>query len=199
MGINSQLKKREKRTKLKEDKFLFKDKSQNRKYTNHSRLSQILRRRVIKKLKSRGVFKVGGRGCNLCKTKELVSKYFEVYQLSKQQQDEFHKSLGLKENFFDNRYKEHEVYVYFIGNTKEGYVKIGHSNNPNKRLKSIQTGCPFRVDILHTIDDADIDVEKQLQKKFKLYNTVGEWFRYEGELKNYLEQITNIGNNGTRQ
>lgn len=76
-------------------------------------------------------------------------------------------------------------YVYFMGNLKYKFCKIGYSNNPNKRLSSIQIGCPFTLEIIKTIEGSQ-EREKKTQKYFKKYKERGEWYRIEGELKDYL-------------
>ena len=72
-----------------------------------------------------------------------------------------------------------KVYVYFI-NDGHGHMKIGISNNPEKRLRSIQTGNPYklsidRVEKYSTYEDA-FRRETELHNKFKDYNLHGEWF-----------------------
>lgn len=60
------------------------------------------------------------------------------------------------------------------------FYKIGQSVNPEKRLKSIQTGCPIRCSYLGCIPtprhiDAD-HFEKVLHSEFAVCRTYGEWF-----------------------
>lgn len=186
MGLNTHSKKKEQRKNLRDDKLIKNHKSQSKKYKNNSKLSQVTRKRLLQKLKERGVYKINDKHIHLFKTKELVSKYFEVYNLTDEQKADFAKSYGVKENYFDSRFKDHLVYVYLIGNLEYGFVKIGYSNDPNKRLKSLQTGCPFDISILDVFEGGP-DVEKSLHKRYRRYSTRGEWFKVEGELKDYIE------------
>lgn len=64
--------------------------------------------------------------------------------------------------------------IYFI---KAGqYTKIGYTNGElSTRIASIQTGCPFKLELLFTID-GDVDKERMLHRQFSLYRGVGEWF-----------------------
>ena len=78
-------------------------------------------------------------------------------------------------------------YVYLIGNTEYGFVKIGYSTNPQLRLRSIQTGCPFKVKVL-SFFNGTMETESRLQEKYKQYQSYGEWFFIKGELKEAIEQ-----------
>jgi DNA-binding XRE family transcriptional regulator len=78
--------------------------------------------------------------------------------------------------------------IYFIGN--DDYIKIGYSKNLNtinKRLPSLQTGCPFVIDLFLVIN-GDIKKEKELHSTFKNYLTSGEWFLNSSEIKNFIEE-----------
>lgn len=76
------------------------------------------------------------------------------------------------------------TYVYFIGNVDEGYVKIGYSNNPEKRVTGVQTGTPFVVSIL-AVFPGNRDTETILHDRFSHLRTRdrGEWFRIDDEIK----------------
>lgn len=77
--------------------------------------------------------------------------------------------------------------VYFIGNTEEGIVKIGFCRKEiDKRMASLQTGCPYRLSLLRVIEKTTLAGEALVQKKFEGYKMIGEWFSLEGDLANYL-------------
>lgn len=102
-------------------------------------------------------------------------------------------------NFLKLDEKENS-FIYFIGNVTEGYLKIGFSNTPEERLRAIQTGCPFKINLYYK-HEAPISVETLLHKRYKNLNSYGEWFHFEGQLKedfvsfkkdkNYLDDIIN--------
>jgi hypothetical protein len=74
--------------------------------------------------------------------------------------------------------------VYFIGNREKEVVKIGYtSGTAEKRLKELQTGCPFKLEVLHTIEDATIKDEKRLHAKYSEYRLNGEWFTLNWEIE----------------
>lgn len=68
-------------------------------------------------------------------------------------------------------------YVYLI--TDGTYTKIGISNNPQKRLRSLQTANPRKLSIAHTVqleskDDASL-LEFALHQYFDKARVSGEW------------------------
>lgn len=77
-----------------------------------------------------------------------------------------------------------DTFCYFIGSMDAGYVKIGFSNNPGKRLSSIQTGAPFPVYVLATMP-GNRDTETILHDRFSylLTRDNGEWFRIDDDMR----------------
>lgn len=80
--------------------------------------------------------------------------------------------------------KKSNSVVYFI--KCENFVKIGYATDANKRLLSMRTGNPFKLELLKTID-GDFSLEKNLHWRFSEYHHQFEWFKYEGKLKDWLE------------
>jgi hypothetical protein len=64
--------------------------------------------------------------------------------------------------------------VYFI-EAHDGPIKIGVAQNPMNRLRSLQTGHPFELQLLGTIPGNATD-EKRLHHRFSKYHLRGEWF-----------------------
>ncbi len=79
--------------------------------------------------------------------------------------------------------QKHFVYLIQAGATTN--YKIGISHNPQKRLANIQTSHYERLKILTTnsFDNRFITlaVEEELHQKYKNFNTVGEWFKFDIE------------------
>jgi len=74
------------------------------------------------------------------------------------------------------------MYVYFIqeGKGNHGNIKIGKSNDVDKRLKSLQTGNPRKLTLMASIkckspDDA-FKLESKFHLKFQDKQIRGEWF-----------------------
>ena len=59
-------------------------------------------------------------------------------------------------------------------------IKIGVSDNPEKRVKGVQTGCPGEVHLIRTFEagqDAYIH-EGHFHKLYEEFSTGGEWFEF---------------------
>ena len=76
--------------------------------------------------------------------------------------------------------KQH--YIYVIGR-EEGPVKVGVTSSPAGRLATIQTGCPFKIEILHLRECLDRDHALEHEQIFhSVYSDErlsGEWFDLE--------------------
>ena len=66
--------------------------------------------------------------------------------------------------------------VYFI--TDGRYTKIGVAEDPNKRVKELQTGNPFKLSLAKVIDGS-YEEEKQLHDMLHLYQINGEWYDWD--------------------
>lgn len=76
-------------------------------------------------------------------------------------------------------------------------VKIGRSGNPRKRLEQVRRGDGCLMD--DSLDPSNAVLiydmpghakeETALHQRFKAYRTVGEWFRIEGELRDYIATL----------
>ena len=77
--------------------------------------------------------------------------------------------------------------IYFISNGT--YTKIGKADNPEKRIKELQTGCPETLEIKLVID-GDEEKENMLHKALNKYRVRGEWFKIDFEYnENIIEEI----------
>lgn len=71
-----------------------------------------------------------------------------------------------------------EPFVAFVYMIRAGeYIKIGVARDVEKRLQSMQTGCPFVIEVLHAWPCANpYRFERHLHWKLRAYRTRGEWF-----------------------
>ena len=75
--------------------------------------------------------------------------------------------------------------LYVIGFTEErfaGIVKIGVTNNIKKRLKTLQTGNPWRLQVMAIVYRPDaFQLEAALHRHFdaQRMRPDGEWFRFD--------------------
>ncbi len=67
--------------------------------------------------------------------------------------------------------------VYLIGNRARGLLKIGYSENPETRLRALQTGCADPLVILQTLSYGGRGTEKYLHRIFARHRISGEWFQ----------------------
>lgn len=144
-----------------------------------------VRRRIYGDLKSIGIISIDGKPLSGSKNKDLFNVYKKHFNISEASIKELISALNIK-----NKIDKSSV-VYFIGNEFHKFVKIGYSDNPSKILKSLQTGCPFPIDILKVIGtDTPKGLEAQLHKKFRKQRCQGEWFTLEGQLAEIVKSNT---------
>ena len=71
--------------------------------------------------------------------------------------------------------KPYKLYIVTCGIAH----KIGISNDPEGRLCGIQTGCPYKAELVKVYDYGEADAlcaERWLHGTFRNFNTYGEWF-----------------------
>lgn len=76
------------------------------------------------------------------------------------------------------------IYLYVIGR-EEGPVKIGITIALRSRLSTIQTGCPFPIEILYwrILPNREIalDIEQCIHQVWEEKRLNGEWFDIDGD------------------
>jgi hypothetical protein len=70
--------------------------------------------------------------------------------------------------------------IYFIQDKQ--YVKIGCTDNLDRRIKELQTATPNKLKLL-LVMEGSFDTESTLHFLFASYRYRGEWFRYKDKLK----------------
>ena len=156
-----------------------------------NRQSTFGRRYASRRLKSNGVDRVNGELLSRLKLGELCRVYkdkfgeckdFKNLRLRKMDSTAYLYYVSIK-----NKYSEDDSDgVYIIGNLKHAVCKIGYSKNPHKRIKSIQTGCPYPISILKYYSGIGKREEKLLHRKYQRYKLQGEWFEIKGAIKHEL-------------
>ncbi len=85
-------------------------------------------------------------------------------------------------------FKKVTGYIYFIQMDRIGPVKIGFTKNIEKRLVSLQTACPYPLNLL-CIFPGNEDMETDIHSCFKEMRMEGEWFLPHpfilGEIENF--------------
>ena len=81
--------------------------------------------------------------------------------------------------------------IYFIGSVEGGAVKIGKSNNPEKRLAELQTGSSSKLFLYGVINNVKEEYELRLHRIFDHLRLEGEWFKLTDELIQFMVNIKN--------
>ena len=72
------------------------------------------------------------------------------------------------------------MYVYFIQAGKKGAIKVGITNNVEKRIETLQIGNPYKLRVLTLIPCESrthaFEIERRIHKFFRRQNIRGEWF-----------------------
>jgi Meiotically up-regulated gene 113 len=79
---------------------------------------------------------------------------------------------------------EPQSFVYFIRCNE--FVKIGTSFDPWRRMTDMVSGNPYEMQLVLVIHGTSTE-ERDLHRKFKSCHHQLEWFRYDGELKDWIE------------
>lgn len=79
-------------------------------------------------------------------------------------------------------------FIYFIADRTSGKVKIGISNDPDKRLANLQTANGNKLEMLHVVQ-GDVSLEQSFHKKFKHLHMSGEWFIFTDEIREFVNQL----------
>jgi hypothetical protein len=85
---------------------------------------------------------------------------------------------------------ENRTNIYFIGNVELGAVKIGRSNNPQKRLTELQTANSQDLVLYGVIDDVTPELENTLHKILNNIQLKGEWFKLTDKLIRFMVSKT---------
>jgi len=79
--------------------------------------------------------------------------------------------------------------IYFVGAAGADLVKIGWVRRLDRietRLNRLKIDCPYPVVLLFTVGPASREHEARVHKRFLAQHFHGEWFRYAGELAEFL-------------
>ena len=98
-----------------------------------------------------------------------------------------------READFDDAADAHErsfmQYVYVVEAVGTGLVKIGVSDNPEKRLHSLQTSNPTDLRLLGYCMGS-YAIEQALHLVLDEYRVRGEWFRNEGKCAQAVKAVS---------
>lgn len=79
--------------------------------------------------------------------------------------------------------------IYFL--RRRNRVKIGFATNLVRRISELNTGSDEPLELLLALR-AHPQAERKVHRRFAAYRCQGEWFRFEGELKAWIEEKNTI-------
>lgn len=154
------------------------------------RISQLHRNFVISKLREECIYKIGDKSIYWYKSKilyELYLNHFGInYKTDYLRAEEFKSQIQIQYKKLINDGAS-IGFIYVFANHFSGVCKIGFTTNPTNRLKQVQTGCPYKLEIILVIKGS-IKTERALHKKYKKFKTNGEWFLFRGQLKESIQK-----------
>jgi hypothetical protein len=80
-------------------------------------------------------------------------------------------------------------WVYFLLNRASGYIKIGHSVDPVKRMHTLQVGNSGRLELLGAVPGGK-KIEEVYHHAWRHQRVRGEWFAPHPQLRHYAERCT---------
>lgn len=79
-------------------------------------------------------------------------------------------------------------FTYFVQATDGGPIKIGRTNDVEKRLRSLQANCPAKLRWLGWMSGS---MERHLHERFAAHRLHGEWFAPAEGLIEFIEKYAN--------
>lgn len=89
----------------------------------------------------------------------------------------------------DSFLSENLAGVYFIQQGTDGPIKIGHTKNVDRRLRSLSTGSPVALHVLALTPGGERE-ERALHRRFDSLRMQGEWFAPAPELIAFIAAQT---------
>lgn len=83
-------------------------------------------------------------------------------------------------------YHEDQIYIYFIA--IPGYIKIGKSKNPQRRIYGMQTASPEPIETIAIVPERRDLTESIIHQRFIHLRKNREWFLDCSELRRFIEQ-----------
>lgn len=134
------------------------------------------------------------RSINLVAQKKLTINAVLYFVRSWAEEDARIITPGKRTINLDKETAKPPCYIYFILNYDSQAVKIGIAKNVKRRLASLQTSSPSKLELLGIIKTKSVNnarkIEKLLHEKFAKNRIRGEWFKANVELLDYIKQQT---------
>jgi len=87
--------------------------------------------------------------------------------------------------------------IYLINDPSLNRYKIGISKNARNRIKELQTGNSTKLELISVYQsDIYFKIEKSLHRRYKQYNTCGEWFSLPyNEVSSFVDNCSKLESN----
>jgi hypothetical protein len=82
--------------------------------------------------------------------------------------------------------------VYFIQCGSNGPIKIGFAKDPKKRVMQLQTGSPYKLNLLWAYQSEDPADERDIHAEFEEYKIRGEWYSPSDRLFEFMETFSGV-------
>lgn len=82
--------------------------------------------------------------------------------------------------------------VYFVKVNRTVKIGFTEERSLNKRLKSLQSGCPYDIQLIHQ-EKADLCAERSIHKAFNIFSINGEWYNHKNEIFYFLNFVKIYG------
>ena len=77
--------------------------------------------------------------------------------------------------------------VYVIQAKGTPRYKIGYARDIKRRIRRLQTGCPYPIGVVNCIEDGDRDLEAMAHDIWAAHRVQGEWFELPEGAVSYLQ------------
>lgn len=81
-------------------------------------------------------------------------------------------------------------HLYFIKAKKT--VKIGIAYDPSIRIKDLQVGNAYKLELIYVLPFGGAYFEQILAEHFKHLHIRGEWFIYDKTIKDFIKQLKQL-------
>jgi hypothetical protein len=81
------------------------------------------------------------------------------------------------------------TYIYFVEAVGQDRIKIGKADDPETRVRQLQTGSAVELRLL-AVTLGQPSLEAELHAAFANDRIQGEWFRASNELRDYIARFT---------
>lgn len=98
------------------------------------------------------------------------------------------RKAGRPTNWRDKNFNRHKPQVYFARGVGTDKVKIGTSVKINSRLRDLENSSYGPLELIACVSGGR-SAESRMHKRFAEYRIRGEWFRFEGKLKAYIDAL----------